>query len=106
MIDIHTVAVEGTYDELRTKVVEQRAKILRSQLFGEILPTDQLASLSAQAQRAIGQIDIDFRPPPRRETAVGQLALDSPRRHQTDGDPTTGRRNPSQQSMSQRQRPT
>lgn len=78
MINIHTVAVEGTYDELRTEVVERRAKILRSQLFGEILPADQLASLSAHAQRVIERIDIDFRPPPRRETAIGLAAPELP----------------------------
>lgn len=71
-IDVHTVAVEGTYDDLRAKIVEERAKVLRAQLFGEIVPSDQLASLSVKAQRAIGKIDIDFRPPPRRAIGVGK----------------------------------
>ncbi|MET3379609.1 hypothetical protein [Variovorax paradoxus] len=64
-LDVHTIAVEGTYDDLRTKVVAERAKVLRAQLFGEIVPASQLAGLGAEAQRAIGQINIDFRPPPR-----------------------------------------
>lgn len=62
-IDVHTVAVEGTYDDLRAKVVGERAKVLRAQLFGEIVPSDQLASLGVEAQCAIGKIEIDFRPP-------------------------------------------
>ena len=62
-INIHTIAIEGTYDELRTSVVTERAKVLRSQLFGEIIPAAQLATLGDEAQREIGKIDIDFRPP-------------------------------------------
>ena len=64
-LDVYTIAVEGTYDDLRTKVVAERAKVLRAQLFGEIVPASQLTGLSEEAQRAIGQIKIDFRPPPR-----------------------------------------
>ncbi|MCT9810927.1 helicase-related protein [Acidovorax sp. Be4] len=70
-LDVYTVAVEGTYDDLRMKVVTERAQVLRAQLFGEIVPANQLASLGAQAQHAIGQIDIDFRPPLRRAVAAG-----------------------------------
>ncbi len=72
-LDVHTVAVEGTYDDLRTKVVAERAKVLRAQLFGEIVPADKLASLGAEAQRAIGQVDIDFRPPARRAVAASTV---------------------------------
>jgi hypothetical protein len=61
-IDIYTMALEGTYDAFRTNVVHQRAKVLRSQLFGEILPLDQLSQLDEDVQAAIGQIRIDFRP--------------------------------------------
>lgn len=34
-IDIHTITLEGTYDAFRTEVVNERSRILRSQLFGE-----------------------------------------------------------------------
>ena len=61
-IDIHTIAIEGTYDEMRTAVVGERAKALRAQLFGEIISTDQLALLSPEVQTEIGKIDINFRP--------------------------------------------
>ena len=62
-VDIHTIALAGTYDAARSRVVQQRAKVLRSQLFGEVLPLEQLSHLSEQAQEAIGKINIDFRPP-------------------------------------------
>lgn len=62
-INVHTIAIEGTYDDLRTAVVTERAQVLRSQLFGEIIPAAQLATLSQEAQQEIGKIDIDFRPP-------------------------------------------
>jgi len=62
-INVHTIAIEGTYDDLRTAVVTERAQVLRSQLFGEIVPAAQLATLSQEAQHEIGKIDIDFRPP-------------------------------------------
>lgn len=61
-IDIYTIALEGTYDAFRTAVVNERAKVLRAQLFGEILPAEQLLRLPEEAQAAIGAIDIDFRP--------------------------------------------
>jgi hypothetical protein len=61
-INIYTIALEGTYDAFRTEVVHERAKVLRSQLFGEILPLDQLSQLDEEVQAAIGQIRIDFRP--------------------------------------------
>jgi hypothetical protein len=61
-IDIYTVAIEGTYDAFRTDVVQERAKVLRSQLFGEILPLEQLSALDEDVQTAIGRIKIDFRP--------------------------------------------
>ncbi len=69
-LDVYTIAGEGTYDDLRTKVVAERARVLRAQLFGEIVPADQLALLGEQAQRTIGQIVIDFRPPQRRAAAA------------------------------------
>jgi hypothetical protein len=61
-IDIHTIALEGTYDAFRTEVVNERAKILRSQLFGEILPAERLQGLSEEARAAVGRLTIDFRP--------------------------------------------
>lgn len=61
-IDIHTIALEGTYDAFRTEVVNERSKILRSQLFGEILPAEQLQRLPEEARAVIGGIKIDFRP--------------------------------------------
>jgi hypothetical protein len=61
-IDIHTIALEGTYDAFRTEVVNERSKILRSQLFGEILPAEKLQGLPEEARTAIGTIKIDFRP--------------------------------------------
>lgn len=61
-IDIHTVAIEGTYDALRTSVVQERAKVLRSQLFGEVLPLEQLSALDEAARNAVERIKIDFRP--------------------------------------------
>ncbi|WP_296949837.1 DEAD/DEAH box helicase [uncultured Massilia sp.] len=61
-IDVHTIALEGTYDAFRTEVVNERTKVLRSQLFGEILPAEQLQRLPLEAQAAIGHIHIDFRP--------------------------------------------
>jgi len=61
-IDIYTVAIEGTYDALRTRVVQERAKVLRSQLFGETLPLEQLNRLDEDTQAAVGRIKIDFRP--------------------------------------------
>jgi hypothetical protein len=61
-IDIHTIALEGTYDAFRTEVVNERARILRSQLFGEILPAEQLQRLPEEARAVIGSIKIDFRP--------------------------------------------
>lgn len=62
-IDIHAIALEGTYDAFRSEVVHERAKVLRAQLFGEILPLEQLTLLSEEAQAAIRKIDVDFRPP-------------------------------------------
>lgn len=61
-IDIHTISIEGSYDALRTEIVQERAKVLRSQLFGEILPPDVLSQLPAEARDAISQIRIDFTP--------------------------------------------
>gem|GEM_PF-1924401 len=62
---VYTVAVQGTYDDLRTHVVQARARLLRAQLFGEIVPTDILAQLRPEAQKAVARIVIDFRPPAR-----------------------------------------
>ncbi len=62
-IDIHTIAIGESYDELRTEVVQERAKVLRSQLFGEILPIDVLNRLPEEAIGAISQVSIDFTPP-------------------------------------------
>jgi hypothetical protein len=61
-IDVHTIALEGTYDAFRTEVVNERARILRSQLFGEILPAEQLQRLPEEVRAVIEQIKIDFSP--------------------------------------------
>ena len=61
-IDIHTISLAGTYDAFRTEVVRERAKVLRSQLFGELLPLDQLLALDDAAQQRIGKIKVDFKP--------------------------------------------
>jgi hypothetical protein len=61
-LSVYTLSVQGTYDDLRTKVVEERARLLRAQLFGEIVPPEQLAQLPARAQEAVASILIDFRP--------------------------------------------
>lgn len=63
-IDVYTVAVEGTYDAYRTRVIEERARLLRAQLFGEVLPQDRLLGLPQVAQNAVSRLKIDFRPPP------------------------------------------
>jgi len=62
-IDVHTIVLEGTYDAFRTRVVAERAKILRSQLFGEMLSAEQLQQLPEHVRAAIETIKIDFRPP-------------------------------------------
>ena len=43
-------------------MINERAKVLRAQLFGEILPLEQLLRLPEDAQAVIGAINIDFRP--------------------------------------------
>ena len=58
------MAVEGTYDAYRTRVIEERARLLRAQLFGEVLPQDRLLGLPQVAQNAVARLKIDFRPPP------------------------------------------
>ena len=62
-IDVHTIVLEGTYDAFRTRVVAERAKILRSQLFGEMLSAEQLQRLPEHLRDAVRHIKIDFRPP-------------------------------------------
>ncbi len=61
-LQVHTLSVQGTYDDLRTQVVETRARQLRAQLFGEIVPAEILAQLPPYAQVAIAAISVDFRP--------------------------------------------
>jgi hypothetical protein len=61
-LEVYTLAVEGTYDELRSSVVQERVRLLRAQLFGEILPPERLVQLPPQAQAQISAIHIDFRP--------------------------------------------
>ncbi|SOE97696.1 Helicase conserved C-terminal domain-containing protein [Burkholderia sp. D7] len=63
-IEVYTLAVEGTYDDLRSSVVKERMELLRAQLFGEILPLERLALLPPEAQQQISKIEIDFRPDP------------------------------------------
>lgn len=61
-LGVYTLAVQGTYDELRSSVVQERVRLLRAQLFGEILPPERLIQLPPQAQVQISEIHIDFRP--------------------------------------------
>lgn len=61
-IDIHTLSIAGTYDTQRADVIHNRARILRSQLFGDILPADELAALDPSAKQAVERIRIDLRP--------------------------------------------
>lgn len=61
-LEVYTVSVQGTYDDMRTQVVEARRRQLRAQLFGEIVPVEILEKLPLDAQAAIALIDIDFRP--------------------------------------------
>lgn len=61
-IDVHTIALEGTYGAFRTEVVSERSKIFRPQLFGEMRPAEQLRRLREEARAAIERIKIDFRP--------------------------------------------
>jgi hypothetical protein len=62
-LEVYTLAVQGTYDELRSSVVQKRVELLRAQLYGEILPPERLVQLPQTAQDRISKIHIDFRPP-------------------------------------------
>ncbi|MBN3722601.1 DEAD/DEAH box helicase [Burkholderia sp. Ac-20379] len=61
-IKVYTLAVQGTYDDLRSSVVQERVNLLRAQLFGEVLSPERLAQLPLQAQELISDIHVDFRP--------------------------------------------
>lgn len=61
-LEVYTLAVQGTYDDLRSSVVRERIDLLRAQLFGEVLPAERLVQLPPQAQKLISEIRIDFRP--------------------------------------------
>ncbi|MFM0703583.1 helicase-related protein [Paraburkholderia sediminicola] len=61
-LEVYTLAVWGTYDDLRSSVVQERVRLLRAQLFGEILPPERLVLLPREAQEQISKIEIDFRP--------------------------------------------
>ncbi|MGS1015196.1 helicase-related protein [Rhodanobacter sp. UC4450_H17] len=61
-IEVYTLAVKGTYDDLRSSVVQERIHLLRAQLFGEVLPPERLVQLPPEAQEQISDIRIDFRP--------------------------------------------
>ncbi|MGO4157470.1 DEAD/DEAH box helicase [Cupriavidus sp. YAF13] len=61
-LEVYTLAVQGTYDDLRSSVVQERIHLLRAQLFGEVLPPERLAQLPPEAQEQISDIRIDFRP--------------------------------------------
>lgn len=63
-IDIYMMAVEGTYDAYRARVIEERVRLLRAQLFGEVLAADKLLDLPQAAQTSIAKLKIDLRPPP------------------------------------------
>jgi hypothetical protein len=61
-LEVYTLAVRGTYDDLRSSVVQERVNLLRAQLFGEVLPPERLVVLPREAQEQISKIEIDFRP--------------------------------------------
>ncbi|NMV37877.1 helicase-related protein [Ralstonia insidiosa] len=61
-LEVYTLAVQGTYDDLRSSVVQERIDLLRAQLFGEVLPLERLVQLPPQSQKLISDIRIDFRP--------------------------------------------
>jgi hypothetical protein len=61
-LEVYTLAVQGTYDDLRSSVVQERIHLMRAQLFGEVLPLERLVQLPPQAQKLISDIHIDFRP--------------------------------------------
>lgn len=61
-LEVYTLAVQGTYDDLRTSVVQERIHSMRAQLFGEVLPPERLVQLPPEAQKLISDIHIDFRP--------------------------------------------
>jgi len=61
-LEVYTLAVQGTYDDLRSSVVQERIHLLRAQLFGEVLPPERLAQLPPDVQEQISDIRIDFRP--------------------------------------------
>lgn len=63
-LEVHTLAVQGSYDELRSSVVQERIYLMRAQLFGELLPPERLEQLPPQARKLISDIHIDFRPEP------------------------------------------
>lgn len=61
-LEVHTLAFQGTYDDMRSSVVQERMHLLRAQLFGEVLPEERRRQLPAEAQEQIAGIQIDFRP--------------------------------------------
>lgn len=61
-IEIYTVAVLGTYDDLRAAAVGERINLMRVQLFAEVLPAERLVQLPPGAQEQVSNIRIDFRP--------------------------------------------
>lgn len=61
-LEVYTLAVQGTYDDLRSSVVQERVHLLRAQLFGELLPPERLVQLPPEAREQISNIRIDFRP--------------------------------------------
>lgn len=71
-IDIYTISLAGTYDAFRTSIVKRRLDVLRSQLFGELAPPEQLDRLPASVRSELGRMAPDFSPgrcmPPRPST--------------------------------------
>jgi len=61
-IEIHTISLEGTYDDHRSKVIVERQMMMRAQIFGELVPSETLASLPQTLQDRIRDAAPDFSP--------------------------------------------
>jgi len=61
-IEIHTIALAGTYDDHRSKVIVERQQMMRAQIFGELVPYEILAVLPQTLQDQIRSAAPDFSP--------------------------------------------
>lgn len=62
VIEVHTVALSGTYDDRRRDVVTERQRTLRSQVFGQLVPEDALHALSDELCEKLARIAPNFSP--------------------------------------------